>query len=139
MTVCKFYEAAPEAFDRRLFAIVENAYNQKEKILIFAPDDARAAALDRTLWILKQEAFIPHRVFRNGDKDPDVPVAIVTSETNPIGAATLIADGHCSLDFACRFETVHEFVRRSTPELHQACRERYRNYKLRQAAVEYCK
>jgi DNA polymerase III subunit chi len=139
MTSCIFHDASPATQERQLFEIVEGAYNQRQKVLVYTQDNERAVALDRLLWILKQEAFIPHKIFAANDPDPQVPVAIVTAEINPISAGVLVADGHCTLDFAVKFESVHEFVKRSSPELHQICRNRFRDYRLRQIAVEYSK
>ncbi len=138
MTQCIFHDTGPAQRDRRLFEIVERAYAAKEKIVIFCPVETRAADLDRTLWILKQESFIPHMVVREQQElDEDLPVAIAISETNPTGARTLIADAHCSLEYALNFDVVHEFVDRSSPQIHQACRDRYRAYQSAGATVEY--
>jgi DNA polymerase IIIc chi subunit len=139
MKACIFHDASPGQQDRRLFEIAEHAYNQHEKVLIYAQNEERAAAVDRFLWILRQEAFIPHKIFSGDEPDSLVPIAIVTSEINPIGADILIADGHCSLEFAAEFDTVHEFVNRSTPEIHEACRDRFRTYRARQLPVEHLK
>ena len=136
---CVFHDTDSTLRERRIFEIVEKAYNQSEKVVIFAPSQARAAAIDRILWINKQESFIPHRMVADQELEPAVPVAIVTSEMNPIGAGILVADGHCSLEFANGFEIVHEFVDRSSPEIHEACRERFRAYRARQISVEHQK
>ena len=71
--------------------------------------------------------------------DPSVPIAIVTSEINPVDGNILIADGHCSLEFAAGFETIHEFVDRSSAEMQEACRERFRAYRDRKIPVEHVK
>jgi DNA polymerase IIIc chi subunit len=139
MTVCTFHDTTPATQDRQLFEIVERAYNRHESVLIFSQTQERATALDRTLWILKQEAFIPHKIILEDRADTEVRIAIVTGEINPIDAGTLIADGHCSLDFACNFDSIHEFVNRSSATLHQACRDRFRDYRARQISVEYSK
>jgi DNA polymerase IIIc chi subunit len=139
MKACIFHDPNPGQQDRRLFEIVEHAYNQREKVLIYAQSEERAAAIDRFLWILRQEAFIPHKIIARDEPDSSVPIAIVTSEINPVEASILIADGHCSLDFTGRFDTVHEFVNRSTPEIHEACRDRFREYRARKLPVEHLK
>lgn len=139
MTVCTFHDTNPETQERVLFEIVESAYSRREKVLIYVQDTARAAVIDRLLWIMKQEAFIPHRIFDKKESDDRVPVAIVSGEMNPIGAGILVADGHCRLDFACDFPSIHEFVNRSSVPMHQACRDRYREYRSRQVPVEYSK
>jgi DNA polymerase-3 subunit chi len=139
MKSCVFHDVGPGRQDRQLFEIVEHAYSRREKVLIFAQSEERAVALDRMLWILRQESFIPHRIFSGNKPDTAVPVAIVTAEINPIGARILIADGHCSLDFACDFDSVHEFVQRSSPEVQESCRNRFRAYRARQIPVEHLK
>ncbi len=139
MTACTFHDTAPATQDRQLFEIVERAYNRRESVLIFSQTEERAAAIDRTLWILKQEAFIPHKIISEDRADMEVRVAIVTSEINPIGAGILVADGHCSLDFACSFDSIHEFVNRSSAAVQQACRDRFRDYRARGISVEYSK
>jgi DNA polymerase-3 subunit chi len=137
MNSCIFHDIGPSQQERRLFEIVEHAYNRHEKVLIFVQNEERAVAMDRVLWILKQEAFIPHKILKSQDTDPTIPVAIVTAEFNPIEAGILIADGHCSIEFACGFDSVHEFVNRSSPEVQKACRERYQAYRERHMPVEH--
>jgi DNA polymerase-3 subunit chi len=140
MTVCIFHDTSPATYERQLFEIVEQAHVRKAKVLIYARNAERAAAVDRSLWILKQESFIPHQVLGPPEgREADVRVAIVCGEYNPISADTLIADGHCSLDFACGFDSIHEFVNRSSVDIHQACRDRFRDYRSRGIPVEYSK
>jgi DNA polymerase IIIc chi subunit len=139
MNRCVFHDPGLGRQERVLFEIVERAYNGHEKVLVFAQNEERAVALDRALWILKQEAFIPHKILSRNEPDPTVPVAIVTAEINPIDARILIADGHCSFEFALDFDSVHEFVNRASPELQEACRERFRSYRARQIPVEHLK
>jgi len=139
MSPCVFHDTEPSLQDRRLFEIIEKAYGRREKVVIFAETEERAAAIDRTLWIHKQESFIPHETYAADKPEPSVPIVIVTSEFNPIGAGILVADGHCSLEFALSFGTVHEFVDRSSPQIHEACRERFRAYRARHVPLEHSK
>jgi DNA polymerase III subunit chi len=139
MNQCIFHDVGPGQQDRRLFEIVEQAYNRRERVLIFVADEARATSIDRTLWIMKQEAFLPHRIFGQNDADPTVPIGIVASEINPVEARILIADGHCSFDFACGFDSVHEFVNHSSPQMLEASRDRYRTYRSKQIPINHIK
>ncbi len=139
MKACIFHDTSPGQQDRKLFEIVEHAFGSHMNVLIYAQSTERAEAIDRFLWIMKQESFMPHRIFSRNEPDPSVPIAIVTSEINPVNAGILIADGHCSLDFADRFETIHEFVNRASPEIHEACRERFRAYRANKTPVEHLK
>jgi DNA polymerase IIIc chi subunit len=139
MSACIFHDTDYALRDRRLFEIVEAAYGRREKVLIFAATEERASVIDRTLWVLKQDAFIPHKVISHLEADSEVPVGIVAAEINPSGASVLISDGHCSLEFAAGFESIHEFVDRSSPDRHEACRSRFRAYRARQIPVSYSK
>ncbi len=139
MAECTFHDTEASLLDHKLFEITEMAYNQKKKAVIFADSQQRAYAIDRLLWIHKQESFIPHEIIEAESSDSRVPIAIVTAEMNPIGAAILVADGHCSLEFASGFGVIHEFVNRSSPQIHAACRDRFRAYRSRQIPVHHVK
>jgi len=141
MNECLFHDAPDNRREFLLFEIVERAYRGKNKILIFTSDRERAEALDRMLWILRQESFIPHRIFKPGEKIEGIeaPVGIVTIEENPIEARILIADGHCGLEFASGFDTAHEFVDHSSPDRTETCRGRFRDYRERKIPVRHIK
>jgi DNA polymerase-3 subunit chi len=143
MNECLFHDTSGNRREYLLFDIVEREYRGKNRVMIFASDNERAVALDRMLWILRQESFVPHRIFEPGEQieeaDAEVPVGIVTTEENPIGARVLIVDGHCSLDFACGFDMTHEFVDHSSPDRTETCRERFRDYRARQIPVRHIK
>jgi DNA polymerase III subunit chi len=139
MSSCLFHDTDSTPRDRRLFELVERAYSQTEKVVIFASTGERAVAIDRMLWIHKQESFIPHAVFRSAEPGSSLTVAIVGVELNPIGAGILIADGHCSIEFALSFYTIHEFVDRSSPQMQEACRDRFRDYRARGFSPQHLK
>jgi DNA polymerase-3 subunit chi len=129
MRQCAFHDTDGMLRDRKLFELVEQVYEQAGKVVVFAATDERAAAIDRLLWIHRQESFIPHEVFRSVSPGSSLTIVIVTEELNPIGAEMLIADGHCNIEFAMRFKDIHEFVDRSSPQMHEACRNRFRAYR----------
>ena len=139
MNACIFHDTAASVHDRRVFEIVEEAYNRREKVIIFTATEERAANIDRYLWILRQDSFIPHKVIQEHEIGISVPVAIVTTEWNPLQAGILIADSHCSIEFAAGFSLIHEFVYRSSPDIQEACRNRFRIYRDRNISVEHLK
>jgi len=139
MNACIFHDTSVALHDRRVFEIVVEAYNRRERVLVFALSDERATEIDRILWIIRQDAFIPHKIFQEQEENLSVPVAIVTKEWNPFPAGILIADGHCSLEFASGFNMIHEFVYRSSPEFQEVCRDRFRAYRDRNIPVSYLK
>jgi DNA polymerase IIIc chi subunit len=139
MSACIFHDTAASEHDRRIFEITEEAYGRRENVVIYAGSESRAAEIDRFLWILKQESFIPHGILKGYADSVAVPVSVVTQEWNPCGSAILIADGHCSLEYASGFRIIHEFVDRSSPAKQEACRERFRRYRDKGIPVEYLK
>jgi len=139
MSACIFHDTPQSLHDRRVFEIVEEIYDRREKVVVFASSEDRAAEIDRFLWILKQESFIPHQVVRDLENPVSVPVAVVTTEWNPIDAGILLADGHCSLEFAAGFELIHEFVDHSSPKITEECRERFRRYREMGIPIEHLK
>ena len=143
MNECFFHDALDNRREFLIFEIVERAYHGKNKVIIFTADNERAVTLDRMLWILRQESFIPHRIFMSGEKmntaKTEAPIGIVTTEENPIGAGVLIADAHCGLEFASGFDIAHEFVDHSSPDRTEACRDRFRDYRARQIPVSHIK
>ena len=139
MSACIFHDTADSIRDRRVFEITEEAYGRRENVVIFAGSEDRAAEIERFLWILKQDSFIPHAILKGNEAAVSFPVAIVTSEWSPYKSAILIADGHCSLDYAAGFQVIHEFVFRSSAEIQEACRNRFRAYRDKKIPVEYLK
>jgi DNA polymerase III subunit chi len=136
MNTCIFHDCDSMQRERSLFEAVESGYEQRKRVLVYAESTERAVALDRVLWINKQESFIPHGIIEEAGAQTDLTVVIVTGEFDPVGAAILVADGHCSLEFAAGFERVHEFVDHSRKE---ASRERFRAYKTLGFKVDYVK
>jgi DNA polymerase IIIc chi subunit len=139
MSACIFHDTAASLHDRRVFEIVEEVYSRREKVLVYAGSEERAAEIDRFLWIIRQDSFIPHQVMHGHEDLSTVSVAIVTTEWNPFDAEILIADGHCSLEFAAGFEVIHEFVDHASPKITEMCRGRFRAYRDKNIPVEYLK
>ena len=139
MSECIFHDAPDNRKDSLIFEITEQAYRAKNKVVIYVPNAERADTLDRLLWILRQESFIPHRIFKSGETDEGTPVGITVAEENHVGAQILIADGHCRLDYALGFDAVHEFVIHESSQTLEACRDRFREYRTRQIPIHHIK
>jgi len=109
MSACEFHDTEFALHDRRLFEIVEQAYRKLEKVLIFARSAERAEAIDRFLWVLKQEAFIPHKVLAGQEDDCEVPVA--SSPRKSIRSARRSSSPMVTAVLSSRrFDSIHEFV-----------------------------
>ena len=138
-TVCIFHDTNDSLHDRRVFEIVEEAYGRRQNVVLYTDSEERAAEIDRFLWILRQDSFIPHQVLRHINETVLAPIVILTEEWKPFKSCILVADSHCSIEFACGFSVIHEFVYRTSPQIHESCRDRYRSYSDKKIPVEYLK
>lgn len=129
MKNCYFIDLESKDKDRMIFAIVEQIYKDNGKVIIFTKNIERAEEIDRFLWILKQESFLPHKIFKYEEPDALEPIAIVTQEFNPINSDTIILDEPCSIEFAKNFKNIYDFVDKTTEESLKKSRERYAKFK----------
>lgn len=137
MKNCYFVDTVDK--NKYIFSIIEQNYKEKTKVVIFTNTKERAEEIDRILWILKQESFIPHKIFKYEELDALEPVAIVFEEINPINADTLIMETPCSINFASKFNIIYDFVDKTSDEALQKSRERYAKFKDMKYNMHYVK
>jgi len=125
--VCNFIDTSEK--DKKIFEIILNQYKENHKVVIFTNNEERAEYLDRFLWVFKQEAFIPHKIFKYVEEDALESIAIVVDEINPINAKKVILDTPSSLDFATSFYEVFDFVDNSSSKTLKESRERFKRYR----------
>jgi len=138
-TACIFHDTDTALHDRRVFEIVEEAYGRRESVVLFAGSEERSQEIDRLLWILRQDCFIPHRILHQMEEVVSTPVVILMEEWKPFESGILIADGHCGIEFAGGFSVIHEFVYRTSPQVQEICRSRFRAYRDKKIPVEHLK
>ena len=134
MTQIFFYHNAADRVAAAA-ALIGKAYAQRKALLVYAPDDEVAGALDRQLWMAPPTGFLPH--VRSGS-----PLA---GETPVVIADDLAALPHSERLFNLsaeippgfsRFASVIEVVGRHQDE-RLAGRERVKFYKDRGYAISY--
>jgi DNA polymerase-3 subunit chi len=85
MTDIWFYQLRSGSLETALPLLLERALARGWRVVIEAPDDARAAAIDSLLWTYSDESFLAHG--RPAEGDPDLqPIWITTGDDNPNGA-----------------------------------------------------
>lgn len=133
MTEITFYTFAGNPLDaaRRIAA---KAYSQGKQVMIYAPDAAVAAAIDRLLWTTPPLSFVPH--CRDGDAlAGDTPVLIGT-HTDTLRQADVMINLHTEQPPAFpRFERLVEIVGQDEAGVERG-RARYRFYKSRGYALK---
>ncbi len=112
-----------------LCRLAEEHFLAGARVLIVVDDQNRAVTLDRFMWVWDKGSFLPHSL-ANGSVDClDEPVVISTVEQNPNRATILIMGTPCALDFVAQFELVYDFAEIYDPQLAEASRNRFRDYR----------
>ncbi len=137
--ICRFIDTKNADRNKLIFLLVEKIYKSGEKAVIFTNNDDRANDLDRFLWIHKQEAFIPHKIFKYEEEDAPEKIAIVIKEINPIRAAKIILDYPCSLEFASTFDEIIDFADHTSEKSLQESRKRFKKFKESGFIMDYKK
>ncbi len=128
MTEVSFYSHAADklAVARQLAA---KAWGQKLNVLIYTPDEAVAAGIDRLLWTQPALSFVPH--CRDSSPLAGVTPVIIGQRADALPSADVLINlgNEPPLVFS-RFERVLEIVTDDENDLNQG-RQRYRFYKDR--------
>ena len=87
-----FYQLLSNNSDDRLtFAcrLAEKAFRQSLSVLVYATDANQAEQLDRMLWALREDAFIPHDLWQQDLPLPEPPFILISWQDNPNALPTL--------------------------------------------------
>lgn len=115
----------------QLCRLIEAEYLQQRRVLVVMAEEEKALALDRYLWTWDKAAFLPH-VFDNGALPTSgEPIVISLHENNANGATVLIMEQPCSEAFMQGFAQIIDFARTYDPQLLEASRQRFRDYRSR--------
>ncbi|MBI1174789.1 MAG: DNA polymerase III subunit chi [Sideroxydans sp.] len=134
MTKVDFYTGAEDKL-RTACRLSHKAMQNGMRVLLHAPDEATAAALDKLLWNYPATAFIPHCRSHEAEAAA-MPVVLGHDEkTTPPHSELLISLHHECLPFFSRFERVIEIVGQHEDDVRLG-RERFgfyrdRGYELR--------
>jgi DNA polymerase III subunit chi len=85
MTEIRFFHLEQRAPALALPALVQEAYAQRLKIIIEAPDDNLLNNLDESLWTFDEESFLPHAI-GNDDMQSRQPILLTKENYNSNGA-----------------------------------------------------
>lgn len=128
MTQIFFYHGAADRIAAAA-GLIAKAWAQRKPLLVYAPDPAVAAALDRALWVRNPIDFVPH-VTPSSPLAGETPVIIAdTLDQLPQDERLMNLSGDVPPGFS-RFTSVIEVVSEE-PEVRQPARERFKFYKDR--------
>lgn len=114
---------------RHLCDLAERFYLQGQRVLVTVLDENQGVTLDRFMWGWQKGAFVPHAYDNGAVECHAEPVVVGSCERNSNGANVLIMGGHCSLEFARRFDVVIDFAEVYDEEAAARSRERFSRYR----------
>lgn len=128
MTKVDFYTGAADKL-RTACQLSHKAMQNGLRVLLYAPDETTAAALDKLLWQYPATAFIPH-CFSQDEEAGTMPV-IVGHQGDAFPHSELLISLHTSwLPFFSRFDRLIEIVGEEAEDVRLG-RERYGFYRDR--------
>lgn len=121
----------PRFIDDPLLLVCELAkrcFEADKPTLILARDMDQAELIDGRLWEFEDDAYVPHQIAGLGDDDEEVPILIVTPDTDVPDRPFIINLRDEPFQGAC--ERVLEVVP-ADADAREPLRERWRDYKAR--------
>ena len=116
-------------------ALLGKACRQGKAVLVYAPDETLAEALDRQLWVAPPAGFIPH-VFAKSPLAAETPIVITADTAVTEQNERLLNLSEEVPPAFSRFASVIEVVGRQEDE-RQSARARVKFYKDRGYAIQY--
>jgi DNA polymerase-3 subunit chi len=93
MTEVLFYHLHSQPPDRILPSLLEKSLERGWQVAVQAASDERVDALDALLWTYREDSFLPHGTYRDGEAAAQ-PILLTISEDNPNGATVrFLIDG----------------------------------------------
>jgi len=134
LTQIFFYHNAADRIEATV-VLLGKAFRQGKPVLVFAPEQEVARALDRYLWTSPPTGFVPH-VFSASPLANETPIVITDDPTTATQNERLFNLGAEVPPGFSRFSSIIEVVGRSDEE-RQAARARVKFYKDRGYAIQY--
>jgi len=125
MTSVNFYELTTSPVHRVISQLVLKAYEQEVRGVVFTATEEEQEELNKTIWIFKQDAFIPHGTGKDGKPENQF-FYLSTMEENPNNATiAFIADGRIA---TLPYEKIADVFDGTQPESSQQVDIRKRKY-----------
>jgi DNA polymerase-3 subunit chi len=101
VTEILFYHLQRQPLERVLPALIERSLERGWRVVVQGASEERIEALDAHLWTYRDDGFLPHGTWREGDAS-EQPVLLTVRDDNPNAAAVRFlldgvevpADGH---------------------------------------------
>jgi DNA polymerase-3 subunit chi len=85
MTEILFYQLKGQTLERVLPPLLQKSLERGWRVVVQASSEERVEALDAHLWTWRDDAFLPHGTWRDGEAAGQ-PVLLTVNDDNPNGA-----------------------------------------------------
>jgi DNA polymerase III subunit chi len=93
MTEVVFYHLKGQTLERVLPPLLQKSLERGWRVVVQASSDERVEALDAHLWTWRDDTFLPHGTWRDGEAS-EQPILLTVNDHNPNGAAArFLVDG----------------------------------------------
>jgi DNA polymerase III subunit chi len=137
MTEILFYQLKGQALEQVLPPLIQKSLERGWRVAIQGSSDERIEALDAHLWTWRDDAFLPHGTWRDGEA-AEQPVLLTVNETNPNGAAVrFLVEGASMPGNAAAYQRLVVLFDGEDPEALEEARARWSKAKQEGFEVTY--
>lgn len=137
MTEILFYHLKGQTPEQVLPALLAKSLERGWRVVVQASSDERVEALDAHLWTWREDAFLPHGIWRDADA-AEHPIVLTVNDENPNGAAVrFLVDGASLAGDAAGYERIVLLFDGDDPDAVETARARWSEAKAAGAEVTY--
>lgn len=137
MTEILFYHLQRRPLEKVLPTLLEKSLERGWRVVVQASSDERVEALDAHLWTWRDDAFLPHGTWRDGDA-AEQPILITVNDDNLNGAAVrFLIDGAPLPADITAYERIVLLFDGDDPDAVEAARARWSEAKAQGIASTY--
>ena len=137
MTEILFYHLQHQPLERVLPTLLEKSLERGWRVVVQTASEERAEALDAHLWTFREDSFLPHGTWREGEAR-EQPILLTLHDDNPNGARVrFLIDGAPLPADVAAYDRIVLIFNGEDPDAVDAARARWSEAKQNGFAVTY--
>ncbi len=137
MTEILIYQLQRQPLERVLPTLIEKSVERGWRVIVQAASEERLEALDAELWIFRDDSFLPHGTWQEGEAS-EQPILLTLNGDNPNGAAVrFLIDGAPMPADAGAYQRIVLLVDGEDPDAVAAARAQWSEGKTKGVDVTY--
>jgi DNA polymerase III subunit chi len=137
MTEILIYQLQRQPLERVLPTLIEKSVERGWRVIVQAASEERLEALDAELWIFRDDSFLPHGTWQEGEAS-EQPILLTLNGDNPNGAAVrFLIDGAPMPADAGAYQRIVLLVDGEDPDAVAAARAHWSEGKAKGVDVTY--